>query len=98
MISIRAGAIYLPRDVVDTYFQGIDAVIVLLQQGELMIMPVHQATSGGCLLKIKNVAGDRVAHARDVFQDQDMLDFAAEDIAAKWESEKGALCADLNQV
>lgn len=42
-IAIRDGAIYLPSAVVDTYFRGIDAVIVLIQQEELMVMPVHQA-------------------------------------------------------
>ena len=51
-IAIRDGAIYLPCAVVDTYFRGIDAVIVLIQQDELLVMPVHQATAGGCLLKV----------------------------------------------
>ena len=44
-IAIRDGAIYLPCAVVDTYFRGIDAVIVLIQQDELLVMPVHQATA-----------------------------------------------------
>ncbi|PHQ93551.1 MAG: hypothetical protein COB40_13985 [Marinosulfonomonas sp.] len=94
-IAVREGAIYLPAEIVDTYFRGIDAVIILLQEGELMILPVHQATAGGCLLKIKNAAGDRVAQARDVFQDQDMLDFTVENLRVAWVSERGALCADL---
>ena len=54
-VSIREGSIYLPHQLVDTYFRDIDAVIVLIQQGELMVMPVHQATSGGSLLKVKNM-------------------------------------------
>ncbi len=95
-ITIKDGAIYLPRALAETYFKGIDAVIVLIQQGELMVMPVHQATSGGSLLKVKNAAGDRVVHARDVFQDQDMLAFRAERLTVQWQSEKGALCAMLN--
>lgn len=96
-IAIKEGAIYLPRELVETYFKGIDAVIVLIQQGELMVMPVHQATSGGSLLKVKNAAGDRVVHARDVFQDQDMLDFQTDCLIVKWQSEKGALCAMLTE-
>lgn len=96
-LSVRGGAIYLSADVVDRYFNGIDAVIVLIQQGELMVMPVHQATSGGSLLKVRNLAGDRVVHARDVFQDQDLLDFVSDDLRALWQSEKGALCADLTK-
>jgi len=97
-ICVRDGAIYLPADVVATYFRGIDAVIVLLQERELRILPVHQATSGGCLLKLRNAAGDRVAQARDVFQDQDLLGFAAEDLAARWESGMGALCVELKNL
>ena len=92
-VSIREGSIYLSHQIVDTYFKGIDAVIVLIQQGELMVMPVHQATSGGSLLKVKNAAGDRVVQARDVFQDQDMLGFRADDLPVIWSAEKSALCA-----
>ncbi len=97
-VSIREGSIYLPHELVDTYFRDIDAVIVLIQQGELMVMPVHQATSGGSLLKVKNAAGDRVVQARDVFQDQEMLDFRADNLAVIWSSEKSALCAMLQDV
>ena len=94
-VSIHEGSIYLPNQLVDTYFRDIDAVIVLIQQGELMVMPVHQATSGGSLLKIKNAAGDRVVQARDVFQDQEMLDFRTDNLAVNWSTEKSALCAIL---
>ncbi len=94
-IAIRDGAIYLPCAVVDTYFRGIDAVIVLIQQDELLVMPVHQATAGGCLLKVRNAAGDRVVQARDVFQDQDLLDFATDSLTVAWQASKGALCAEL---
>ncbi|MFH1516952.1 MAG: hypothetical protein ABIH17_03635 [Pseudomonadota bacterium] len=94
-IAIRDGAIYLPCDVVDKYFCGIDAVIILIQKEELMVMPVYQATAGGCLLKVRNAAGDRVVQARDVFQDQDLLDFATDDLSVAWQADKGALCAEL---
>lgn len=96
-ISIKEGAIYLPHQIVETYFSGIDAVIVLLQEGELMVIPVHQATSGGGLLKIRNAAGDRVVQARDVFQDQDLLDYTNDSLPVKWSSEKSALCAVLEK-
>ena len=94
-VSIREGSIYLPCSLVETYFRGIEAVIVLIQQDELMVMPVHQSTSGGCLLKIRNAAGDRVVQARDVFQDQDLLELSIEGLPVVWRSEKGALCAIL---
>ncbi len=94
-VSVRAGAVYLPAALVERYFRGIDAVIVLIRDHRLMILPVAQATAGGCLLKVRNAAGDRVAQARDVFQDMELLDLEAENLEARWQSEAGALCADL---
>jgi len=70
-------------------------VIVLIRDRRLMILPVHQATAGGCLLKRRNAAGDRVAQARDVFLDRGLAQLAIADLPASWVSAEGALCADL---
>jgi hypothetical protein len=94
-LTLRDGSVYLPAAVVQTYFPGIDAVVILIREGALMILPVHQATAGGCLLKLRNAAGDRVAQARDVFLEHGLLDLVVTDLPAKWVSEQGALCADL---
>ncbi len=94
-LSVRQGSVYLSADVVATYFAGVDAVIVLIRDNVLMVMPVHQAMAGGCLLKLRNARGDRVASARDVFQDQDRLDLIADDLPAHWISGQAALCAEL---
>jgi hypothetical protein len=94
-LSIRDGSVYLPASVVATYFRGIDAVIVLIRDDMLMVLPVHQATAGGCLLKLRNAAGDRVAQARDLFQDRGLLDLTVTDLPASWVTEQGALCATL---
>ena len=95
VVTIRDGSVHLPAEVVATYFRGIDAVVVLIREGRLMILPVHQATAGGCLLKLRNAAGDRVAQARDVFQDRGLLSLQVQDLPAQWVSEEGALCAVL---
>jgi hypothetical protein len=98
LVTVRDGSVYLPAAVVATYFRGIDAVVVLIREGTLMILPVHQATAGGCLLKLRNAAGDRVAQARDVFQDQGLLSQNLVDLPAQWVSEQGALCAVLPRI
>lgn len=95
VVTVRDGSVYLSAAVVQTYFRGIDSVVVLIREGTLMILPVHQATAGGCLLKLRNAAGDRVAQARDVFQDQGLLGVTLADLSAQWVSEQGALCAVL---
>jgi len=95
-ITVRDGSVYLPGTVVETYFRGIDAVVVLIREETLMVLPVRQATAGGCLLKLRNAAGDRVAQARDVFQDQGLLGLTLIDLPAYWVSDQGALCAVLS--
>lgn len=94
-LSIRDGSVYLQAALVDTYFKGVASVVVLIRDGTLMVLPVHQATAGGCLLKLRNAAGDRVAQARDLFQDHDLLGLTAADLPVRWSSEMCALCADL---
>lgn len=95
VLSVRDGSVYLPAAVVETYFRRIASVVVLIRDGRLMILPVHQATAGGCLLKLRNAAGDRVAQARDVFQDRGLLGLSVTDLPANWISDQGALCAEL---
>lgn len=95
VIDIRNGSIYVPVDIYDTYFAGLNAVIVLIRDGRLMILPVRQMAAGGCLLKIRNARGDRVATAPDVFDAHGLADYSARDLAVRWSAEDGALLADL---
>ena len=94
-LSIRKGSIYLPVEVCDTYFRGLDAVIVLIREGALNILPVQQMRAGGYLLKIRNSSGDRVVSAPDVFFEHDLCDWEAADLSAAWSSESGALICPL---
>ena len=51
--------------------------------------------AGGCLLKIRNAAGDRVATAPDVFQAKGLAEWRGVGLAARWSSDRGALLIDL---
>lgn len=94
-VDVRAGAVYLSAAVVERYFPGIDAVIVLIREGGLQVLPVHRMAAGGCLLKVRNAAGDRVATAPDVFHANGLGDWAAEGLGARWSARHGALVVDL---
>ena len=94
-VDIRRGSVYLPAAVVDTYFAGIDNVIVIIRDGAVLVLPVHHAAAGGCLLKIRNAAGDRVAITPDVFAAHDLADFTAADLPAQWSATDGALRVPL---
>jgi len=95
LIDVRNGSVYLDAAVADRYFHGIDAVVMLIREGELHILPVHQMAAGGCLLKRRNAAGDRVASAPDVFHANDLGTWCADGLQAIWSSEKGALITVL---
>lgn len=94
-VDVRRGAVYLPAELCARHFAGIDAVIVLIRERRLMVLPVMQATAGGCLLKIRNARGDRVAAAPDVFAANGLADFAAEGLPAAWSDEEAALIVAL---
>ena len=94
-VGVRGGSVYLPAEVYDRYFAGVQAVIVLIRDGSLQILPVRQMAAGGCLLKIRNAAGDRVATAPDVFHARGLADWRQDGLAARWSSELGALLVDL---
>ena len=94
-IKIRRGSVYFSVDVYDTYFAGLEAVIILIRDDKLLVLPVMQMAAGGCLLKVRNASGDRVATAPDVFEAHGLTDFSAESVPVQWSSEEGALIAPL---
>jgi len=69
-IRISRGGLYLSREVCDRYFAGVDAVILLKRDADLVILPVRHAAAGGYLLKQRNGAGDRVVHVGELLGDR----------------------------
>ncbi|MDJ0942224.1 MAG: hypothetical protein QNJ30_02080 [Kiloniellales bacterium] len=94
-VDVRQGSVYLSAEVYETYFAGVRAVIVLIRDGSLQVLPVRQMAAGGCLLKIRNAAGDRVAAAPDVFQAKGLAEWCGVGLNARWSSEQSALVIDL---
>ena len=94
-IDIKRGSIYISAEVYETYFAGLESVIVLIRNGNLFILPVRQMAAGGCLLKVRNARGDRVATAPDVFEAHGLSDHTAEGLPARWSARDGALVAAL---
>ena len=92
-ITLRNGALYLTREIYDRYLTGLETVILLRRDGDLCILPVHQAAAGGYLLKVRNKAGDRVVYAPDFFREQNVDEDVALELPVIWSSERGALVA-----
>ncbi len=90
----------LGRELYETYFAGLEAVILMPREDRLLMLPVHHTGGGGYLLKVINAAGDRSVHAAEVLRrmrvDESYLEGSAErDLAARWSSEDAALVVTL---
>ncbi len=92
-VELKNGALYLTRGIYDRYFAGIEAVILLRRDCDLCILPVCHAAAGGYMLKVRNKAGDRVAHAPDFFREHRVDDSITMALPVVWSTEQGALIA-----
>ncbi|MEM7400295.1 MAG: hypothetical protein AAF354_15470 [Pseudomonadota bacterium] len=92
-MTVRRGSLYISRDLCERYFSGLEAVILLRADHDLMIMPVRHAAAGGYLLKLRNSVGDRVVTAPDFFREQGWNDDHRQDLPVFWRTERAALCA-----
>ena len=79
-IRIVNGSLYLSRELCDLYLPDISAIALLNRDGCVFLLPLHGASAGGILLKIRNAHGDRVAHAleflRTIGIDADMSELS----------------------
>ncbi|MCH9806657.1 MAG: hypothetical protein K0U74_02905 [Alphaproteobacteria bacterium] len=95
VVSVARGGVYISADTYARYFNGVDAVALIVRDKHLHIMPVMHMASGGALLKIRNAAGDRVVSAPDLFAAYNLDDWAADEVEATWSSEHAALTIPL---
>ena len=77
--SISAATIY------DRYFPGLETIVLLRRDDDLLILPVRHAAAGGYLLKLRNGAGDRVVNAPDFFREHGLDDEARARFRRAWD-------------
>lgn len=95
-IDVVRGTVRFPAIVARTYFPDVDAVAVLIDGQVLRILPIRHRAAGGCLLKQRNSAGDMVAAAFDVFENQGLGDWEAFGLPVRWSSADAALLAEIS--
>ncbi|WP_149756016.1 hypothetical protein [Roseivivax sediminis] len=64
-IRIRGGGLYMSAVVCDHCFAGVEAVVLLRLDENVVVLPVRHAAAGGYLLKRRDATGDRVRLPRD---------------------------------
>ncbi len=95
-LRIHRGSLYLSREHYEKYFNGLDAVILVMQDERMLLMPVHNEAGGGLLLKIRNAQGDRVVHAQEFMMFHGLED-ADTELTGVWDSHKSALVLETLQ-
>ena len=92
-IEVRRGSLLLNQADCDRHFEGLEAVILLREGLDLLILPVRHSPAGGYLLKRRNSAGDRVVTATDFFRANGIPDESERSLFAVWDDERAALRA-----
>lgn len=92
-VTVKRGSLYLAREIYDRYFPGLETVILLRRDDDLLILPVRHAAAGGYLLKLRNGVGDRVVSAPDFFREHGIDEAAELCLPVEWSNERAALCA-----
>lgn len=92
-VRLRQGSLYLTREQFERHFAGLVAVMLVRQDGDLLILPVRHAPAGGYLLKTRNAAGDRVVNAMDFFRAQGIDDAVDREVLVAWDEHRAALLA-----
>jgi hydrogenase maturation protease len=94
VVRLHRGGLYLSRQDCARYFGGIDAVILLRRDGDLLVLPVRHAAAGGYLLKVRNGDSDRVVQAPEFFRQNGIPDEDDFESVARWDTDQGGLVAE----
>ena len=78
---------------IDRYFAGLDAVMLVRRDQDLLVLSVRHAPADGYLLKTRNGAGDGVVNAMDFFRAQRIDDAVERELAVARDEASAALVA-----
>ena len=92
-VTLKRGSLYLSSEVYERYFPGLETIVLLRRGDDLVILPVRHAAAGGYVLKRRNSAGGRVAHAPDFFREQGVGDEIQCELTVSWSTEGAGLVA-----
>lgn len=90
-VEVKNGAVYLPGAIAEQHFGKLETVILIRRDFNLLVMPVHDVTAGGYLLKRRNASGDRVIHGADFLRDQGFDGDRSKRCEAYWDASAAAL-------
>jgi len=91
-LTVVHGTMMFPSEDYENVFGPAGAVVLLRQDADLLILPVHQVALGGHLVELRNVVGDRALDAIEFFRLQQLDSELEIRVCAHWNPERSALC------
>jgi hypothetical protein len=95
-VVIVRGVLQLSCTDFEAVFGRAAAVVLMREERDLWILPVHEAAIGGHLVKLRNAAGDRAIDALELFRGHALERDHEIRVTGRWVPDRGALrVADL---
>jgi hypothetical protein len=90
-ILVKRGSLYVSRELYERFFPGLETVVLMRCDDDLLILPVRSAVAGGYMLKRRNSVGDRVVHAAEFLRENGIDDLREVKLVVVWSDARGAL-------
>jgi hypothetical protein len=91
-LTVVRGTLTFPGADYENVFGPAGAIALLRQDSDLLILPIHQAVSGGHLVSRSGVDGARAVDALEFFRQQQLDSEYELRVCAHWNPERSALC------
>jgi hypothetical protein len=91
LLSVRRGVLHFTRDAYERCFPTVQAVVLVREERDLLVLPVRHAAAGGYLVKLRNAAGDRAVDAADFLRGNGVEDAEERQVVAAWDEVRACL-------
>lgn len=90
-VVVVRGVVQLSCSDFEGVFGRAASVVLVREDRDLWILPVHEAAIGGHLVKLRNAAGDRAIDALEFFRGHELERDREIRVKGRWVPERGAL-------
>ncbi len=90
-VTVRRGLLHFTREAYERVFPSVQAVVLVRDGRDLIVLPVRHAAAGGYVVKLRNAAGDRVVDAADFLRANGIEDSEQLQVEAVWSETAASL-------
>jgi hypothetical protein len=92
-LTVRRGVLHFTREAYERCFPTVQAVVLVRDGRDLLVLPVRHAAAGGYLVKLRNAAGDRAVDAADFLRGNGVEDSDERRLEGVWNEAAACLTA-----